>query len=354
MKRILFLVLFVTTIAQSQERNFENEVKKISIKIDEITQEQKDSLKIKVKEINNKLEQKEITLEQASKLKKEAAEYHAIQIESLVSIQEQKLQQLVQDKTNGKIASSSEEEEKNTFTIGGAKFKLDFTDKERKKRDSLRRHKRTTTQLVFAMGVNNVLVNNNLESLNHSNYKFWQSHFYELGFSWKTRFTEKPSKTYFKYGFSFLWNNLRADNNRYHVVNNDETTLQTHLNNLSESRLRHVQMTFPMHLEFDFSKNSKLSDDTVVDRTNEGIRFGVGGFVGFKLGTRQYLEFENAEAIRVEEVQKGDFTMNTINYGLSAYFAYQDYGLYVKYDLNPLFQNTATRNLSLGVRFDID
>ena len=354
MKRILFLVLFVTTIAQSQERNFENEVKKISIKIDEITQEQKDSLKIKVKEINNKLEQKEITLEQASKLKKEAAEYHAIQIESLVSIEEQKLQQLVQDKTNGKIASSSEEEEKNTFTIGGAKFKLDFTDKERKKRDSLRRHKRTTTQLVFAMGVNNVLVNNNLESLNHSNYKFWQSHFYELGFSWKTRFTEKPSKTYFKYGFSFLWNNLRADNNRYHVVNNDETTLQTHLNNLSESRLRHVQMVLPMHLEFDFSKNKKYADGELVDRTHKSVRFGIGGFFGFKLGTRQYLEYVNTEGVKIEEVQKNDFNTNVFNYGLSTYLGYKGCSLYVKYDLNPLFKNTDVRNISLGIRFDIN
>ena len=77
-------------------------------------------------------------------------------------------------------------------------------------------------------------------------------------------------------------------------------------------------------------------------------------FFGFKLGTRQYLEYTNPQGVRVEEVQKNDFNTNTINYGLSAYIAYEGIGLYAKYDLNPLFQNTDIRNISLGLRFDIN
>ena len=91
-----------------------------------------------------------------------------------------------------------------------------------------------------------------------------------------------------------------------------------------------------------------------MDRTHKAIRFGLGGFFGFKLGTRQYLEYKNAEGVSVEELQKASFNTNTINYGLSAYFAYKGCGLYAKYDLNPLFKNTETRNLSLGLRFDIN
>ncbi len=354
MKRILLLVLLVTTIAQSQEKIFENEVKKISINIDKITKQQKDSLKQKVKEINLNLEKNKITSIEATRLKKEAAAYHATQIENNVSVQEQKLQQLVQDKIDGNIVSSDESSEENTFEIGGAKFKLDFSNKNKDKEDKRRKDKKTTTQFVFALGVNNVLTDNSFSSLNDSNYKFWQSHFYELGFTWKTRLSKNPSKTYFKYGVSFLWNNLRAKNNQYHVVNGDDTLLIVNTNNLTESRLRHVQMIFPMHLEFDFSKNKKYSDDKIVDRTHQSVRFGVGGFFGFKLGTRQYLEYKNAQGVTVEEVQKNDFNTNTINYGLSAYFAYKGYGLYAKYDLNPLFKNTDTRNISLGLRFDIN
>ncbi|WP_198938352.1 coiled-coil domain-containing protein [Tenacibaculum holothuriorum] len=354
MKRILILlVLLSTTIVQSQEKYFEKEVSKISKKIDKITQQQKDSLKQKVKEINVKLDESRITQQEADKLKKEAATYHATRIEQLVGVEELKLQQLVQDKTDGKIASYEEDFDDNVFTIGGETFRLRLLEGDKRKKRR-RKNKRTTTQFVFALGVNNVLVDNSFNSLNNSDYKFWQSHFYELGFTFKTRFSKEPSKTYFKYGVSFLWNNLRAENNKYHVVNGNQTDLVVNPNSLSESRLRHVQMTFPMHLEFDFSKNKKYSDGEVVDRTHKGVRFGVGGFFGFKLGTRQYLEYVNAQGVKVEEVQKNSFNTNTINYGLSAYFAYQGYGLYAKYDLNPLFKNTNVRNISLGLRFDIN
>ncbi len=351
MKRILLLVLLVTTIAQSQEKTFENEVQKISRKIDKITKQQKDSLKQKVKEINLDLEKNKITDTEAIKLKKEAATYHAAQIEKKASIQERNLQQLVQDKIDGKIMDASESDGFDLKLFNRTIFHIN-SDEDRVKKK--RRDKRTTTQFVFALGVNNVLTNNSFSSLNDSDYKFWQSHFYELGFTWKTRISKEPSKTYFKYGLSFLWNNLRAENNQYHVVNGDETLLNVNTNNLSESRLRHVQMAFPMHLEFYFSKNKKYSDDKVVDRTHKSVRLGVGGFFGFKLGTRQYLEYKNAQGVSIEEVQKDGFNTNTINYGLSAYLAYKGCGLYVKYDLNPLFKNTDTRNISLGLRFDIN
>lgn len=376
MKRILLiLVLFCTTIAFSQQKTFEKEVAKISKEIDRITKEEKDSLKIKVKAINVRLDKKEITFEEAKKLKQEAAIYHSKRIEEKVGLEERKLQQLVQDKTNGKIASTKEtkenddffddndEDDSNTFTIGNRTYRFSV-DKERAKRRIERKERRwkrknkrsrsTTTQFVFAMGVNNVLVNDETSSLDNSNYKFWQSHFYEIGWTWKTRFSKRPSKLYLKYGASFLWNNLRATENRYHVVNGDVTELKTHPELLLESRLRHVQMTFPVHVEWDFSRNAIYSDGEPRDRTNRSIRIGVGAFAGFKMGTRQYLEFQDAQGTKSEEVQKGDFNMNRLNYGLSAYFSYQDIGAYVKYDLNPLFRNTNVRNISMGVRLDLN
>ncbi|CAM1363458.1 hypothetical protein [Tenacibaculum xiamenense] len=347
---ILVLVLLSTTIAFSQEKTFEKEVEKISKRIEEITSQQKDSLKQKIEKINLRLKNNEITDEKAAELKKRAANYHAKQIELNAGIQEYKLQQLVQDKVDGKIASEDKED-----GVRVSFFDKDFfvlrTDKKEKKK---RYNKRTTTQFVFAMGVNNVLENNNFGSLNSSDYKFWQSHFYELGFTFKTRFTKEPSKTYFKYGLSFLWNNLRPKNNRYHTLNDNAVVLEQNAMQLTESRLRHVQMIFPMHLEFDFSENKVLSDDTVVDNTHDGVRLGLGGFFGFKLGTRQYLEFRNDQGTLVEELQKGDFNMNTVNYGLSGYLAYEGIGIYLKYDLNPLFRNTSTRNISLGVRLDLN
>jgi len=366
MKKItLLFLLFVTiTISSQEKRIFEIEVLKVSNRIDLITTTQKDSLKMKVISIDKKLEKGEITKTTANTLKKEIAMYHARQIETKVGEQEGLLQLLVQDKTDGKFANSKEsgfnDDAVNTFKVGSKTFR--FTVKEddltSEKEDKENREKykrnsnRTTSQFVFAMGANNTLQDHKLSSLSDSEFKFWKSRFYELGFTWKTRLRREASELYFKYGVSFLWNNLRLDNNQYFLKNEEVTDLQVFSKKLIDSRLRHVQMSFPVHLEWDFSKNKKYKDGFVFDRTNESLRVGVGGFVAFKLGTRQYLEYENSRGVKVEEVEYDNFNMNTINYGLSAYIGYKATSLYVKYDLNPLFKDTEMRNISLGIRFD--
>ncbi len=367
---ILLLMLSITTFGQ-EKRTFEKEVRKISKKIEQITKNQKDSLKAKVLVIDKKLEKGEITKEIADNLKKEAAKYHAKQIEEQVSKQEQLLQVLVQEKTNGKIISTDDkdfrDDDVNTFKVGNKTFRftvnskdvndennLDRERKEKRWRRDGKNNRRTTSQFVFALGVNNVLEDHKFGSLSDSEYKFWQSHFYEIGFTWKTRLTKEASQVYFKYGLSFLWNNLRLDNNQSHVKNGDRTDIEVFSNNLIESRLRHVQMNIPMHFEWDFSKNKKYKDGFVYDRTNRGLRAGLGGFVGVKLGTRQYLEYEDDRNVKVQEIQFNNYNMNTINYGLSAFIGYRSTSLYVKYDLNPLFKNTETRNISMGLRLDLN
>lgn len=369
MKRILFiLVLLCATFAFSQEKTFESEVQKISKKIERITTAEKAALKEKVEVINLRLEKKEITAEEANKLKKEAAEFHAKRIEEKVGTEEKRLQQLVQDKANGKVFRDTSYNDKNTFSIGSKTFHLRVRDNdnyeysERYKERKIRREKRrnrlwnrkTTSQVVFAMGVNNVLIGHEVGTLDNSSYKFWKSHFYEVGWTFKTRFSNEPSRTYFKYGFSFLWNNLRLDNNQYHVVNGTATDIETHVDVLSESRLRNVQLIFPAHVEWDFSRNRYYDDTHYSDGTNKSVRLGVGGYFGFKLGTKQFLEYKNAEGTKVEELQKDNFNVSNFTYGLSTYLAWRSTGVYVKYDLSPLFKGTETRNISLGIRFDIN
>jgi len=371
MKKIIcILLLLCATISQAQEKTFEREVSKISKRIESIAKEQKDSLKTKVIAIDKRLDKGEITKSTAETLKKEVAAYHARRIEKLVSEQEALLQVLVQDKTNGKIASSGEFDndfdEENTFTIGSKTFIFKDNDnyydtqnekreaREKKWRDKGKSSRTTTTQFVFAMGINNVLNDNNLSTLG-DDYQTWRSRFYEVGFTWKTRFTKEPSQLYFKYGVSFLWNNLRLKDNQQHVKNGDITNIETRIDeDLTESRLRHVQMNFPVHLEWDLSKNKTYSDGRKRDRTNNSVRLGIGGFAGFKLGTRQYLEYKNSEGVEIETVQYDNFNMNIFNYGLSSYVGYKDVSFYVKYDLNPLFKNTEIRNISMGIRLDLD
>jgi hypothetical protein len=368
MKRVLLiLILFITNSVFSQQITFEKQVSEISKHIEMITKQEKDSLKTKVRTINNRLEIGEITPSTAEILKKEVAAYHARKIEKLVGEQERLLQQLVQDKTNGKIASSEDikenEDEENTFSIGNKTFRYsvdeESSDESRQRRNEKskkknRRNRTTTTQFVFAMGFNNVLVDNSFSSLEDSNYKFWESHFYEVGWTWKTRFSRKPSQLYLKYGISFLWNNLRLEDNQLHVKNGNITEIQTSIEDLSESRLRHVQMNFPVHVAWDLSRNSEYQDGQARDRRNKSFRLGIGGFIGFKLGTRQYLEYTDVNGVAIEEVQYNNFNMHKFNYGISAFLGYRSTSFYIKYDMNPLFEDTEVRNISMGIRLDLE
>ena len=359
MKKItLCICLFASLVMTSQEKkSFEKEIFKISKKIDFITKAQKDSLKVKVIAIESKLQKGEITKNKAAILKSEVAMYHAKQIEIKVGVQEILIQQLVQDKANGKIASSIKEasgDKSFSFFIGSNGIFIKDAGTDISEIIDSSQKKRTTTQLVFAMGVNNVIQDHRQTTLSDSEYKFWQSHFYELGFSWKTRFAKETSQIYFKYGISFLWNNLRLDENQYHVMFDNTLSPATFPFKLKESRLRHVQMNFPVHLEWNLSRNKKDKEGLVLDGIDNPFRLGIGGFVGFKLGARQYLEYKDAAGMDRKVVEYGNFNMNTLNYGLSAYVGYKSTSLYVKYDLNPLFRDTGMRNISMGIRFDLN
>ena len=82
---------------------------------------------------------------------------------------------------------------------------------------------------------------------------------------------------------------------------------------------------------------------------------GLGGYGGFNIGTRQKLKY-NREGEDIKEKLKRDYNTSDLIYGLSAYIGFGKHLLYAKYDLNPIFKDAAIeqRNISLGLRFDLD
>ncbi|WP_139959382.1 hypothetical protein [Flavicella sediminum] len=354
-KTILYLCLFTIALVQGQNENFEDRVQEISRKIERITLKEKSFLKDKIKEIQQREENNEITNAEAKTLKLAAATMHAEKIETQVEKLQIELEELVQKQVAKNITDSNRSETNLPESIkvdkeeGEIIFRKKFKYKSEKANS-----KRTTSQFIFAYGINNTIEDHQIISLNHSDYNFWKSHFYELGWTYKTRLSKNASKVYLKYGASFVWNYLRAVDNTYQVKNGDLTHLQTHASDLSKSKLRNTYLNFPAHIEFDFSENKRNEDGTKKDRTHQSLRIGLGGYAGIKLGTRQYLKYQNEAGHAVTEKQKGDFNTNNFTYGLSSYIAYKSLGLYVKYDLAPLFNETEIRNISIGLRCDFN
>ena len=143
---------------------------------------------------------------------------------------------------------------------------------------------------------------------------------------------------------------------KYHTINDDGTIeLQEFEYSLSESKIRTTQLIFSVHLEFDLSDNYYDKEkNRYYDRRNKSWRIGLGGFFGFRLGTKQYLKYTDENGIDYKIKQKGNFNSNLFNYGVSGYVAYRTMGIYIKYDINELFKNTDLNNFSLALRFDFD
>lgn len=372
----IYIALLACLLASklSAQQTFEDKAKAIANKIEFITKEEKAALKLEIETVNQELEAGTISSEQANEKKAKFAEMRAKSIETRVAVEQEKLKDLVQQKVDGKLVENNK---KNNFSINfdykrdkdndsiyfeGKNHKITYETsdstyidvKGMKKsivKKSARGEQRTTSQFVFALGLNNVVTDGSVEN---SDFKFAGSRFYEWGVSFNSRLFKNDNLLHLKYGASLMYNDLRPTDNRVFVENGNQTTLQTSAVNLQSSRFRNVYLVAPLYLEFDFTKK-KEKDGKTIFRTHQSVRLGIGGYAGIRIKSKQKIEYE-IDGIDYDEKAKGDFNASNFIYGLSTYIGYGQTSLYVKYDLNPLFKDNAIKqnNVSLGVRFDFN
>jgi len=335
---VALFFLFVSKVLGQE--TFESRAKQIANKIEKVTKEEKAALKEEIEAVNVQLSEGKITQAQADKRKKELAEARAVIIEEKVTLAQNELNDLVQQKVDGKI---KERDSSRTYMIRWNRKDWD--------KDSIHGEKRTTSQFVFAAGLNNTLADSKLQD---ANYKFMGSHFYEWGFTYNSRLLKNDNLLHAKYGLSLMYNNIRPNENKTFVVNGNQTVLQTNAINLEESRFRNVYIVAPVHLEFDFSR-PKVSDGKTYFRTHQSFRFGIGGYAGINVKSKQILKYDQDD-LDYKTTIKGDYNVNNFIYGLSSYIGYKSLSLYAKYDLNPLFQDNSVKenNISLGLRLDLN
>lgn len=367
------LCLFVSKMT-AQENTFNERVKVISAKIDNVTKQEKEALKREVESVNIELEEGKISAKEAEEKKKAFALKRAENIEQKVAQYEQELKELIQLKANGKLADKKYKVD--TLVVNGKKYPATFEviddteisvkrgkftvqwrnwETDRKKRDSIVRNRselRTTSQFVFAAGVNNLVTDG---SVANSDFRYWGSHFYEWGITGNTRIFKNNNLLHAKYGFSVMYNNLRPTDNRVFVTDGNQTNLEEFGVKLKDSRLRNVFVTVPLHLEFDFTKKRTNDSGKEIFKTHKSVRLGVGGYAGFRVKSKQKLCYE-IDGNDFSTKEKGDFNVNDFIYGVSAYLGFEETSLYIKYDLNPMFADNAIKqnNISLGVRFDFN
>jgi len=352
-----FLALIVTCLVtnlSAQEEQYQRKIEILQNLKDDIITQEKEALKEEVEKINQQLKEDDITAEQAKVLKEEAAKKHALNIENKIAIVDNKIA-LLKRNEDDVIAI----EKTNQYDEDDGMFKIDVNGERVVSINSndwkkeIRYDRRTYIDPVVAVGFNNTIIDG--QSLEDSPYKLGGSRFIELGWAFRTRVFKNSNALRLSYGMSFQFNGLKPKNNQYFVVNNGETELQEFEFDLRKSKFRMDNLVFPIHFEFGPSKFSK-TDKRIRYSIHNQFRFGIGGYGGFNIGARQKLKYKNSEGRSVKDKLKGGYDTSSFVYGLSAYMGFDGVQLYAKYDLNPIFRNAAVeqRNISLGVRFDLD
>jgi len=349
---LIMLSLSIQLINAQETTIKEDQIKLLEEKKEIVRSEEKDQLKSEVEAINIRLENGEINSEEAAKLKKKYAEKRALNIANRIAIIDNKIELLKRNEEGDveiDVTSSgyylrigSSEETKDEFIYFGKR------DEDKPKRYD----RRTTSDMVFAIGFNNALIEG--EKLDDSPYKLAGSGFVELGWAWKTRLLKNSNALRLKYGFSFTWNKLDIKDNKFFANNDGEITLEEFPTELKKAKFRTTNLVFPVHFEFGPSK--KIERDTYFRySTRNQFKVGLGGYGGFNLSTLQKLKYK-LEGRDVKDKEKGGFNTSNLVYGLSGYIAFDDVALYVKYDLSPIFKDQARdqNKISLGLRFDMD
>lgn len=333
----LCILSFSPCNAQTVEITSGNKIEVLKKQRENIIKQEKDELKAEVEAINERLDNEEISMQEADKLKEEAAKKHALNIENRLAILDNKIA-LLERNEESKVESDK------TFVFSWK----DEDDKE----DPNYEDKRTTSTLMVAAGFNNALLDG--QSLNDSDFKIGGSRFFEIGWVWNTRVFEESNWLRLKYGVSFQFNGLKPTDNRFLVDNDGITELQEFEYDLNKSKFRMDNLVIPVHFEFGPSKKIDHDGDYTFS-TYKKFKVGLGGYTGFSLGERQKLKYKE-DGDRTKEKLKSDYNTNDFIYGLSAYVGWGNTSLYAKYDLNPIFEdpNPELNNVSLGIRFDLD
>jgi hypothetical protein len=353
---LLFAFIFQVSTAQENQNEAVTKIEMLENAKKKITLQEKEELKREVENINARLEKGVISKEEATILKEEAAKKRALNIENRISILDSKIELV---RRNGpEILEIDTLNYMSQLEIGfggrdgdGERI-FGIRIKENPNRRRVLYDRRTYSDFYLAIGLNNAIIDG--QSLEETPYKVGGSRFFEFGWQWRTRVFQNSNFLRFNYGVSFQFNGLKPKDNQYFVPDRiGQVQLEEFEFDLDKSKLRMDNLVFPLHLEFGPSKLKK-TENTIRYSLRNQFRIGIGGYGGFNLGTRQKLKYERNGKNVNDELKRGYNTSDFI-YGLSAYAGFDGVLLYVKYDLNPIFQDAVVeqRNISLGLRFDL-
>ena len=85
----------------------------------------------------------------------------------------------------------------------------------------------------------------------------------------------------------------------------------------------------------------------------QGFRFGVGGYAGYRLGSRSKFVFKDG-GNKEKDINRNNFYLSNFRYGIRAQMGYKGVDFFANYDLNKVFAQDKGPDLnaiSFGIIF---
>ncbi|HLW41003.1 MAG TPA: outer membrane beta-barrel protein, partial [Flavobacterium sp.] len=205
--------------------------------------------------------------------------------------------------------------------------------------DTVVRYKKDVKPYI-AFGVGNVATDG---AFANSEFGYLRSNYFEWGIGVRVPFNQYNNKWGIRYGLGFKYNGLATTQNQQFVLNGNETVTAPSVEDLKNNTayFRNTYITIPISLDFTTTSKTYNAANRKFDNKG-GVNFGIGGYVGYNINSKQFLRYENADGYKIHERQKGNWNVTDFQYGVTAYAGLDWIKLVFKYDLNPVFKNNPT------------
>lgn len=326
MKKLILTTAFLLSIlsVQAQEffsdkrpvqsaNQFTKKVNDISYDIDLIIKNNKEKLKQDLNEIDQKVENNQLTKVEADKLRNEKAEFYAKQIEEETKVQEDKIKVLINNKIEDNINFSTDMsayqkqliENKSLFIVeyvfGNSKMLFDDKSKDNY----------VSTNFLSSIGV---------------------------GMGAKTRIGKDESSFYWKSMLDVNFHFFKLQNDKTFENINGETVFIDLDSPIKKSRMFSSEIKWSNYIEYDFSKHKTDDFGNKIIKSRQSFYVGLGGFIGYNQISRGLVYDKNGE--EYNERAQASFNSNPFIYGVGGYIGYQNFNIKATYNLNPLFKNS--------------
>ena len=239
---------------------------------------------------------------------------------------EGKMEQLDESNGNGEDDSNSTHSNTNSGTSSGVQFNKDG------------RNRGTSYSFNIDFGINNYLEDGKFPDDNNAIYAVKPFGSWNIGLNWVNS-THVAGPLYLEWGPGISWYNFKFDNEDARILKTDdglEFYLADPAVDSKKSKLVATYVNANIVPMLDFGRRSRGGKFTFMEKNSRGFRLGVGGYGGYRIGSRtKYVIKEDGD--KEKEKDKRNFYLNNWRYGVRVQMGYRGIDFYVNYDLNDLF-----------------